>query len=293
MRKYVASALFMALWVSMLIGCVDSLKNQVEIINKQCPIDLGILGEVTHVDLDDRTIVYHVSTNPSVLNIWYVLYTVKSNGTRGSWFAEISSSKAHTPNDCNYEITVDTEGADRWVLLKAYNAASSSYNVDHDELQNHVTILNRKNIYDVVLLMGQSNAAGRGATSTAQPEDAPALIRGAGIEFRAISDASKFYAIAEPFGAAENNGSGIDDGNMKTGSMMTSFTNEYFTRTGFPVIGISASKGGTTISQWQPNGALLTDAIARLTACKTFAANHGYTLRHIYMIWCQGESEHR
>ena len=69
MRKYVASALFMALWVSMLIGCVDSLKNQVEIINKQCPIDLGILGEVTHVDLDDRTIVYHVSTNPSVLNI--------------------------------------------------------------------------------------------------------------------------------------------------------------------------------------------------------------------------------
>ena len=69
MRKYIASALFMALWVSMLIGCVDSLKNQVEIINKQCPIDLGILGEVTHVDLDDRTIVYHVSTNPSVLNI--------------------------------------------------------------------------------------------------------------------------------------------------------------------------------------------------------------------------------
>ena len=55
--------------VTMLIGCVDSLKNHVEVINKQCPIDLGILGEVTHVDLDGRTIVYHVSTNPNVLNV--------------------------------------------------------------------------------------------------------------------------------------------------------------------------------------------------------------------------------
>ena len=69
MRKYFATALFMVMWITMLIGCVVSLKNHVEIINKQCPIDLGILGEVTHVDLDGRTIVYHVSTNPNVLNV--------------------------------------------------------------------------------------------------------------------------------------------------------------------------------------------------------------------------------
>ena len=60
----------MILWALLLIGCVgNSLKHQVEIINKQCPIDLGVLGMVTHVDLDNNTIVYHVATNSQVLKI--------------------------------------------------------------------------------------------------------------------------------------------------------------------------------------------------------------------------------
>ena len=229
--------------------------------------------------------------NRDELNLWYVLYDIKADGTRGSWLAEVSGSKATTHSDYNHEITINTDGMDRWILLKVADGINSAKNVNQDYLQHKVTILNRKKIYDIILLMGQSNAGGRGSTNTSHPEEAPSLIFGAGLEYRAISDSTRMYSIVEPFGINENNNNGIDDGSMKTGSMMTSFTNEYFMRTGFPVIGISASKGGTTISQWQPNGALLTDAIARLTACKTFAANNGYTLRHIYMIWCQGESD--
>ena len=47
--------------------------------------------------------------------------------------------------------------------------------------------------------------AGRGIACTQFPEGAPDLISGAGAEFRAISDPTRLYPIAEPFGALENN----------------------------------------------------------------------------------------
>ena len=44
------------------------------------------------------------------------------------------------------------------------------------------------NTYDFFLFAGQSNMAGRGISRPQFPEAAPALISGAGVEFRAISD---------------------------------------------------------------------------------------------------------
>lgn len=69
MRKPAFATIFVALLAILLTSCNNSLKRQVETINSQCPIDLGILGEVTKVDLDGRTIVYHVSTNSNVLKL--------------------------------------------------------------------------------------------------------------------------------------------------------------------------------------------------------------------------------
>ena len=70
MRKYFTIVLFVASLASVLTGCLDNtLKQQVEAINQQCPIDLGIMGMVSHVDLDGRTIVYHVLTNYNVVKI--------------------------------------------------------------------------------------------------------------------------------------------------------------------------------------------------------------------------------
>ena len=82
--------------------------------------------------------------------------------------------------------------------------------------------------YDLFLFAGQSNMAGRGIACTQFPEGAPDLISGAGAEFRAISDPTRLYPIEEPFGALENNPTGIFEPGMKTGSLVTSFVNTYF-----------------------------------------------------------------
>lgn len=92
---------------------------------------------------------------------------------------------------------------------------------------------------------------GRGVTSPQWPETAPALTPGAGYEYRAVSDPGRLYPASEPFGVHENNPDGICEPGMKTGSMVTAFINAYYARTKIPVIGVSASKGGSDIGQWQ------------------------------------------
>ncbi len=144
---------------------------------------------------------------------------------------------------------------------------------------------------DLFLFMGQSNMAGRGIVNDLHPEGAPALIAGAGYEYRAVSSPGRLYPIAEPFGRLENRAGGIDDGDMKTGSMVTAFVNAYYEAAGVPVVGVSASKGGSRIDFWQPGGSFLTDAIDRMRdACRFLDAND-YRIRHRLMLWCQGESD--
>ena len=145
--------------------------------------------------------------------------------------------------------------------------------------------------YDLFLFAGQSNMAGRGITCSKFPEKAPDLISGAGMEFRAISDPTKLYPIAEPFGSLENNPNGIFEPGMKTGSLVTSFVNTYFEKTGIPVLGISASKGGSVIESWQDHDDYLTDALARLKSAQEYCRTHDIKLRHQYLLWCQGESD--
>ncbi len=148
-----------------------------------------------------------------------------------------------------------------------------------------------KKIVDLFMFMGQSNMAGRGITTAEHPECAPNIIDGAGYEYRAVSSPDMLYKISEPFGVYENRKDGIDDGNMKTGSLVTDFVNAYYENTSIPVIAVSASKGGSKISQWQPDGNFLTDAISRLHAATIFLQTNDYTIRHKYMLWCQGESD--
>ena len=53
------------------------------------------------------------------------------------------------------------------------------------------------------------------------------------------------------------------------------------------VLGVSASKGGSVIAQWQPGGAYLNDTIRRMHAAFDFCAAHGIVLRHRFLLWCQ------
>lgn len=145
--------------------------------------------------------------------------------------------------------------------------------------------------YDLFLFLGQSNMAGRGITSEQWPQPAPALIPGAGYEYRAVSDPGCLHALEEPFGANENDPEGIYEPGMKTGSMATAFVNACYTRTGIPVIGISASKGGSAIDEWQGTEDYLSDALVRLERAKRYLDEQGLTIRHRFVLFCQGETD--
>lgn len=162
---------------------------------------------------------------------------------------------------------------------------------------------------DLFMFMGQSNMAGRGITSEQWPERAPDLTPGAGWEFRAISDPAKLHVLGEPFGVEENNPSGINDvfsggTKAKTGSLVTAFVNAYYEQIGVPIVGVSASKGGSRIAQWQPGAkdGFLKDALERygnavkylgksVRDVETETQESPYQIRHRYMLWCQGESD--
>lgn len=97
----------------------------------------------------------------------------------------------------------------------------------------------------LVLFMGQSNMAGRG-----EAEEAPGVSEEAGYEYRAVSDTECLYQIEEPFGAAENDKTGVYEPGMKTGSMVSAFVNAYYEAVKIPVVGVSCSKGGSSIAEW-------------------------------------------
>ena len=145
--------------------------------------------------------------------------------------------------------------------------------------------------YDLFLFIGQSNMAGRGVTSAQWPQPAPELVPGAGYEYRAVSDPGCLHPIAEPFGVAENRPGGIDEPGRKTGSLVTAFVNAYYTETDTPVLGVSASVGGSGIAEWQGHEDFLSDAIWRWEQAEQYAASHSLAIRHRYMLWCQGETD--
>ena len=139
--------------------------------------------------------------------------------------------------------------------------------------------------FDLILFAGQSNMAGRGIVSEKWKEPAPKLLEGAGYEYRAISDKENLHYIEEPFGVNENNPDGIYEPGMKTGSMVTSFVNAYYRRTGMPVLAVSASK------EWQGKHDYLTDAIERFHVTERYAYQLQMAIRHRFVAWCQGETD--
>lgn len=176
----------------------------------------------------------------------------------------------------------------------AYIEGVGDHFMDYDEVDARLTSLENgfSNPYDIdlILFMGQSNMAGRGTGS-----QAPSVISGAGFEFRAITDPTKLYPIEEPFGVGENVSGSIDDRyngvSAKSGDLVPSFVNAYFANAKHPVVGVSASEGATRITSWQPNTNRYNDAVSRYNAAVTWLGQNGYSIRHKYILWCQGESD--
>ena len=156
----------------------------------------------------------------------------------------------------------------------------------------YVSSLRKDRTVDLLLFCGQSNMAGRGVTSTEHPQTAPDVIDGAGYEYRAISAPDTLSPITATFGLNENNPDGINDGTSKTGGMVPAFANAYYTANGnVPLVGVSASKGGTSTFSWLPSGAFFNDLTERVNKAMAFLADNMYAIRHQYVVFCQGESD--
>lgn len=156
----------------------------------------------------------------------------------------------------------------------------------------YVSSIRKNKLVDLLLFAGQSNMAGRGVTSTEWPQTAPDVIPGAGYEYRAISAPNELSPITPTFGLNENNPDGIDDSSNKTGGLVPAFTNAYYTANGkVPLVGVSASKGGTSTFSWLPGGAFFNDITERVNRARNYLADNMYSVRHNYVIFCQGESD--
>lgn len=142
--------------------------------------------------------------------------------------------------------------------------------------------MSEKDVF-LMMFMGQSNMAGRG-----NAKEAPALIPGAGYEYRAITAPDCLSPLSEPFGEHENNKNGVTEPGMKTGSMVSAFVNACYLETKIPVVGVSCAKGGSAIAEWLPDTPYYRDAVSRLKRCEEWLLRHHYRIRRKDMVWCQG-----
>lgn len=140
---------------------------------------------------------------------------------------------------------------------------------------------------DIILFMGQSNMSGAGGNAA----EAPELIKGAGYEYRAITQPNELCVLTEPFGENEHKEGFLDDRELipRGGSLVTSFVNAYYKQTKERVIAVSASRGSAQISSF--NNYLVEDVIERLENAKRVMTEQGVHIRHIYMVWFQGETD--
>lgn len=141
---------------------------------------------------------------------------------------------------------------------------------------------------DVILFMGQSNMSGANGDASLAPE----LLEGAGYEYRAITDPESLHILEEPFGENENREGGLDDRGIleRQGSLVTAFVNAYYEETGTPVVAVSASRGSSSLNGWLNKG-LKEDAAQRLQGAKECLKGERVRIRHIYMVWFQGEAD--
>lgn len=142
-------------------------------------------------------------------------------------------------------------------------------------------------VVDLIMFMGQYNMSGEGGDASLAPE----VSEEAGMEFRPISDPTRLYRIEEPFGANENNPSGLNEfPGVKKGSLVSSFVNEYHDLTGRRVIAVSASMSNADMEIWTSEG-VMTDVRQRLEASVSYLENNGYKIGHIYGLWLHGEAD--
>ncbi|MCR5417724.1 MAG: Ig-like domain-containing protein [Lachnospiraceae bacterium] len=164
------------------------------------------------------------------------------------------------------------------------------------ETKVSMTVNGVKTVYDVVIgdsvdiivFAGQSNMAGAGGDYIA----APIPTKGTAYEYNlAQGDDRKLLPMQEPFGNGVNRARMVNGKYMSgNGTLCSSFAKAYYKYTKVPIVGIPAAWGGTTTKHWLKEG-MLTQTCKRLKNAKKYLKKNGIKVRHIYVLWYQGESD--
>ena len=127
-----------------------------------------------------------------------------------------------------------------------------------------VTATADSNVVDVCLFAGQSNMDGRGDAS-----EAPVVTAGTAYKWDASNNAVVDFT-------AEN-------------SLIPAFVKTYYEEMGVPIVEVKKAEGGVTIDFYI--NTYLTNALTQLQNCITYLENNSKTVRHVFMLWNQGESD--
>jgi hypothetical protein len=138
---------------------------------------------------------------------------------------------------------------------------------------------------DLIIFAGQSNMSGNGGNAAL----APVVPIGHGFEYRPTNSPNALYQIVEPFGRYEG-GYVSDSPSYQNGTLVSSFVNTYFSKTGVPVVGVCATHGGTDSSYWA-NSATKADMVSRLVKTKAYLEKNNYKVRRKFLVFLQGESD--
>lgn len=121
-----------------------------------------------------------------------------------------------------------------------------------------------KTYVDVCLFAGQSNMDGRGDSS-----EAPTVATGTAYKWDASTNTVVDF-VAE-------------------GSLIPAFVKTMYEATGVPVVEVKRAVGGVDISNYITN--YLSLACRDLSNCIDYLENDNKTIRHVFVLWNQGESD--
>lgn len=141
---------------------------------------------------------------------------------------------------------------------------------------------------DLIVFAGQSNMCGSGGNASQAPT--PAM--GTAYEFDITTDSNRTILMKEPFGEGTNRANGLEStGRYSTnGTLVSAFCINYYKQTKVPVVGVSCAWGGTSTNTWLNRG-LVTKTQKNLKLAKKQLKKNKIKIRHIYMVWYQGESD--
>ncbi len=145
-----------------------------------------------------------------------------------------------------------------------------------------------KDTVDLIIFAGQSNMCGSGGNKA----QAPMAKLGTAYEFDVLAKQPKCLIMKEPFGEGANRSQGLDDHKIysASGTLVSAFCINYYKQTKTPVVGIPAAWGGSSTNTWLKRG-LLDTTVSRIKKTKSYLKKNKVNIRHIYVVWYQGESD--